>query len=240
MALILNLDQIAYLRATRRYNEPDPVQSAVVAELNGATGVAIQYRRDKKYIKDRDLFMLKGIVKNRLVVEMPPADDAIDKAVEIKPTTVIFSADHADSDSPMSTLEPGDSHADFSSIINRLAGMGIGTGFFIEAEPAHAKTAAKLGANAVLINCSGYTEAKTLDEARNELDRIDKTAETAQKNNLETYAGRGLNYHNLKPLAELGNIDYFMIGHAVCARALMIGFPAAIAELNSIIRTARI
>lgn len=240
MSLLLNLDQIAYLRATRRYNEPDPVQAAVVAELNGASGVAIQYRRDKKYIKDRDLFMLKGIVKNRFCVEMPPADDAIEKAIEIKPTTVIFSADHADSDSPMSTIEPGDSHADYSAIINRLAGMNIQSGFFIEAEPSHAKTAAKLGATAVMINCSGYTESKTLDEARHELDKIDKTAENAQKNNLETYAGRGLNFLNLKPLAELGNIDHFMVGHALSSRALMVGFPKAIEEMNSIIRTARL
>lgn len=239
MSLILNLDQIAYLRAARRYTEPDPVQSAVVAELNGASGVAVQYCRDKKYIKDRDLFMLKGIVKNRFCIEMPPADDAIEKAVEIKPSLVIFSADHADSDSPMSTLEPGDSHADFSSIVNRLAGMGIETGFFIEAEPSHAKTASKLGANAVLINCSGYTEAKTIDEARMELDRIDKTAESAQKNNLEIYAGRGLSFLNIKPLAELGNIDHFMVGHSLCSKALMIGLPNALAEMNNIIRTAR-
>jgi pyridoxine 5-phosphate synthase len=72
--LSVNLDFVAAMREIRHLNEPDPAQAAVLAELAGADGIAIQFRRDRKYIRDRDLYLLKGITKTRLTIEMPPTD----------------------------------------------------------------------------------------------------------------------------------------------------------------------
>ena len=91
-ALTVNIDLVAILRSVRRLNEPDPAQAAVLAELAGADGIGVQLRRDRKYNRDRDLFILKSVVKTKLVVELPPADELIDLAVEIKPWMVILVA----------------------------------------------------------------------------------------------------------------------------------------------------
>ena len=234
-ALTVNLDMVALLRAVRRLGEPDPAQAAVLSEVHGADGIAVQLRRDKKYIRDRDLYLLKGVVKTKLTFEMPPTEDAIERALEIKPWMVTFAADHADSDSPISPIELTGADIDFSEIVNRLDGMGINAGFFIDPDVNEIKAADKMGASSVLLNCSGFTEAKKIDDARREIDRIDKATDTASKCNMAVYAGRGINYKNIQPLAELDNIDEFFIGHAIVTRALLVGFEAAVKEMLNLI-----
>ena len=74
-----------------------------------------------------------------------------------------------------------------------------------------------------------------IDDARREIDRIDKATDTASKCNMAVYAGRGINYKNIQPLAELDNIDEFFIGHAIVTRALLVGFEAAVKEMLNLI-----
>jgi len=89
MALLsVNLDHVAALREVRKRREPDPAQAAVLAEMAGADGIAIQLRRDRKYIRDRDLFILREVVKTRLTIEMPPTDEIIARVLEVKPAMV--------------------------------------------------------------------------------------------------------------------------------------------------------
>lgn len=236
-SLIVNLDLAAQMRAVRRLGEPDPAQAAVLAELSGVDGIAVQIRRDKKYIRERDLYLLKGVVKTKLIFEMPPTEEAVDRALEIKPWMVILAADHADSDSPISPLELTDAEINYSNITNQFIGVGVNVGYFIEPDVSQVKAAAKLGASVVLLNCSSYTYAKNIEDAQRGLDMIDKVAETASKSNLSVYCGRGINYKNIRPLLELGNIDEFSIGHAVITRALLVGLEKAIKEMLNIIQT---
>ena len=142
-SLTVNLDLVAVLRAVRRLGEPDPAQAAVLAELSGVDGVAVQIRRDKKYIRERDLYLLKGVVKTKLTFEMPPTEDAVARALEIKPWMVIMAADHADSDSPISPIELANSDVDFSNQINQLNGVGVNAGFFIEPDVNEVKSCPK-------------------------------------------------------------------------------------------------
>lgn len=234
-SLTVNIDLTTLLRAARRLNEPDPAQVAMLAELAGADGISVQVRRDKKYIHYRDLYILKGVVKSRLILELPPVEELIEKALEIKPWMVLFVADLADSDSPVSTIDFNTVSIDFSEIINRFSGSGVNTGFFVEPESDEIKGAAKSGASAVLINCSGYTEARTIEDAQIELDKVDNTANTAVKSNMIVYCGRGLNYKNVRPLVELDNIDDFIIGHAISSRAFLVGFERAVREMLTLI-----
>ncbi|HKK19834.1 MAG TPA: pyridoxine 5'-phosphate synthase [candidate division Zixibacteria bacterium] len=237
-SLIVNLDLFAVLREMRRLNEPDPAQAAVLAELYGAAGVAVQMRRDRRFIRERDLYILKGIVKTKLVVEIPPVEDLIEKVLEIKPHLVIFVADHADSDIPSTTINFNSTPVDFGAIASRLVGLGVEAGFFVEPDPDEIKGASRAGASAVLINCSGFTEARTFDEAQHELDRIDHAANIAAKANLHVLGGRGVTYKNILPLVELGNISEFIVGHAIGARSILLGYERALEEMIRLLKPA--
>ena len=45
-------------------------------------------RRDRRYMRERDMYMLREIVKTRLSLELPPIEELIEKALEIKPKYV--------------------------------------------------------------------------------------------------------------------------------------------------------
>ncbi len=238
-ALTVNIDLVSVLRSVRRLNEPDPAQAAVLCELAGADGVGVQVRRDRKYIRDRDLYILKSVVKTKLVCELPPADELIDLVLEVKPWIVILVADHADSDSPVSPIDFSNPAVDFGGLTDRFKGVGINVGFFVEPEMDDVKGAARAGAASVLINCSGFTDARTIEDAQSELDRIDRAVNGAAKQGLTVYAGRGITYKNIQPLVELGYIDEFIIGHAVNSRAMLVGYERAVKEMLTLTRAAK-
>lgn len=233
--LSVNLDSVAVMRETRRLSEPDPAQAAVLAELAGADGIAIQLRRDRRYVRDRDLYLLKGIAKSKLTLEMPPVEETIAKALEVKPWMVTFLADHADTSTPLSPIDFKTASVDFGQIADRLRGVGVNVGFFVAPDADDIRGAAKAGAAAVLIDCSGYTEARTLAEAQAELDRVDQAARAASKADLSVHCGRGINYRNVSPLVELGYVDEFVIGYAICARGMLTGFDRAVREMASLV-----
>jgi pyridoxine 5-phosphate synthase len=155
----------------------------------------------------------------------------IDKVMEVKPSTVMLVSDHANSDSPVSGIDFGAAPVDFADIAVRLKGANISVCFFIEPDLDAVKGAAKSGADAVMINCTGYTGARNVTEAQEELDRIDSTVQYAGRSNLSIMAGRGVNYSNIRPLLELGHINDFVIGYAIAARAILTGYQAAVAEM---------
>ena len=235
-SLTVNVDLSAVVRSIARQNEPDPAQVAMLSEMYGANGVSVQFRRDRKYIRERDLYLLKGVVKSKLIIELPPNEESIQKVTEIKPWMVMFAADHADSDSPLSPVDFNNAPIEYSSISNQFSAIGVNVGYFIEPDSDEVKGAARAQASGVLINCSGYTKARSMEDAQRELDRIDKAAQTAEKNNLTIYAGRGLNYKNIQPLVEIGLIDEFIIGHAIASRAMLVGYERAVTEMTALIR----
>ncbi len=237
--LSVNLDGVAVLREARTIGEPDPAQAAVLAEMGGVDGIAIQLRRDRKHIRDRDLYILREVVKTKLTIEIPPTDDLIERVLEVKPAMVTFVADHADSDMPVSGIDFAVPSIDFSDTATRFKGVGTGVCFLIEPETPVVKGASKAGADAVIINCGGFNEARTLDEAQRELDRIDSCAQAASKAGLGVFAGGGVNYKNVPALHELGLIDEFFVGHAIVSRALLRGFETAVADMAALIKTDR-
>jgi len=240
MALLsVNLDHVAAIRELRRLGEPDPAQAAVLAEMAGADGIAISFRRDRKNIRERDLFILREVVKTRLTVEIPPQDEIIGKLIEVKPTMVTFVADSADSSAPSSGIDFGNAPIDFSDTTTRCKGVGIAVSFFIEPDVDAVKGAAKAGADAVLIDCDGFLHARTMDEAQRELDMIDKAAQSASNSGLAVYAGRGISCKSVPALLELGLIDEFFVGNSIISKAVLLGLDAAVKEMCHVLTTKR-
>jgi len=238
MALLsVNLDQVAALREVRKLKEPDPAQAVVLSELAGADGIAVQLRRDRKYIRDRDLYVLREVVKTRLTVEMAPVDENIDKALEIRPWMVTLVADHADSDTPVSGIDFDNAPIDYGDIVVRLKGAGVNVCFFIEPQVLAVKGARRAGASTVVMNCAGFTEARNFEDAQAELDRIDNAAQAAVKIGLSVHAGRSINYKNVIPLLELKLIQEFVIGHAIASRAILTGYGQAVSEMLRLVGT---
>jgi len=84
----VNIDHVATLRQSRGGMEPDPLAAAVLAELAGADGIVVHLREDRRHIQDRDLRLLRQIIKTKLDLEMAPTDEMVKMALGVKPDLV--------------------------------------------------------------------------------------------------------------------------------------------------------
>ena len=232
--LTVQLDLIGYLREWQRAKEPDPAQAAVLAELAGADGVAVHMREDRRLIRDRDLYMLREITKTRFVVEVAPTEAMIDLMCEIKPAQVNLVSEGADDLSALPVDLSGT--VDYKGIVSRLNAQGMTVSLFTSAQPDAIKTVGRTGAQGIVLDSNPYCSARTLAEAQSELDRMDNLSQQARKQGLSVSVMRALSAKNIPPLAELGTIEEFIVGHSLIARASLVGMETAVRDLLPIVR----
>ena len=60
-------------------------------------------------------------------------------------------------------------------------------------------------------------------------------AEAAHAKGLRVNAGHGLNYRNVRPVADMPEIEDLNIGHAIMSRALFVGLDIAVREMLSLV-----
>ena len=85
---MVNIDHVATLREARGINYPDPVYAAGIAEMAGASGIIVHLREDRRHIKDRDVRILRDVVKTKLNLEMAATPEIVDIACDIKPDMI--------------------------------------------------------------------------------------------------------------------------------------------------------
>ena len=73
LRLGVNIDHVATLREVRQGIEPEPVFAALICQAAGADSIVVHLREDRRHIKERDLYILKEVVKIKLNLEMSVA-----------------------------------------------------------------------------------------------------------------------------------------------------------------------
>ena len=66
-----------------------------------------------------------------------------------------------------------------------------------------------------------------------ELDNVRKIAALVRQAGMALHAGHGLTYRNVRPIAAIEGMHELNIGHSIVARALMVGFEAAVREMKN-------
>src|SRR6266581_6153267 len=95
LKLGVNIDHVATLRQARYKGaesgaipEPDPVWAAVEVELAGAHGITVHLREDRRHIQERDVRLLRQVIRTRLNLEMADVPEIVALAEEIHPDEV--------------------------------------------------------------------------------------------------------------------------------------------------------
>ena len=219
----VNIDHVATLRQARRAKEPDPVQAAVLAELAGAHGITVHLRSDRRHIQDRDVEILRQVVKTRLNLEMASTQEMVKVALTIKPDQVTLVPERREELTTEGGLDVVGQHNALAPFIARLSDAGIRVSLFIAADPRQIEMAAKLRAPVIEIHTGGWCDAVVdghAAKAEVEWQRIVKGVGLARSAGLEVHAGHGLDYETAETIAALPgiaelNIGYFMIGEAL-------------------------
>ncbi len=231
MRLGVNIDHVATIREARGTIYPDPVYAAVLAELGGADGITVHIRQDRRHIKERDVLILKDIVKTHLNVESSINQDIQDFLVKVKPRWVCLVPERKEEITTEGGLDIEKFQTETKTAIERLKSAGIKVSIFIEPEKEIVKRAREMGADAVEFHTGKYAE----NPIQSEIDRIEEASEYGASLELEIHAGHGLHYRNIHPLLRIKEIEEFNIGHAIIAHSIFVGIERAVREMKEII-----
>jgi len=232
--LSVKLDHIAVLREARGNKTPEPSRAAVLAELGGADGITIHLRRDRRHIRDRDLFILREVISTRMTVEIAPSEENISRLLEVKPYMVNFVPELDREVTTQNGLDIEENYELLEDATRRFQEIDTKVGLTINPTTDDVKKAARMHVDAVKIFTGGYGNARTEEEGLVELSRLERTAQAADKADLIVIMGQGLNYINLPPLARLGVADEYIIGQAIVARSIMTGMERAVREMANL------
>ncbi|MFI5323729.1 MAG: pyridoxine 5'-phosphate synthase [Thermodesulfobacteriota bacterium] len=229
--LNVNIDHVATLRQARGGKEPDPVLAAYLAELAGAHGIVVHLRGDRRHIQERDLRILRQIVKTKLNLEMAPTGEMVGIASQVKPDMVTLVPENRQELTTEGGLDVAVNIKSASGTVTELKRAGIFVSLFVDPDPGQIEASKKTGAQMVEIHTGSYAEAASEPEREAEFKKIKKAIKKASELGMRVAAGHGLDYINVSHIAEIGEIEELNIGHSIVSRAVMVGFERAVGEL---------
>jgi len=227
----VNVDHVATLRQARRVSYPDPVTAAMLAELAGAEQITIHLREDRRHIQDRDLRILRDTVQTVLNLEMAASSEMVKVAYEFKPDTVTLVPERREELTTEGGLDVSSQRDPLTKLIKNLKDGDIVVSLFIDPDLDQIRASHRCNADRVELHTGRYCEARKEKDRQKELARIVDAAKAAAKLGLGVAAGHGLNYENVRPIARIQEIDELNIGHAIVARAVLVGLERAVREM---------
>src|SRR5262249_25610225 len=210
------------------------------AELAGADGITVHLREDRRHIQDRDVRLLRQTVRSTLNLEMAATDAMIALAREIGPDIVTLVPEKREERTTEGGLDvTGTARDTIARAVSVLQEANTEVSLFIDPDRQQVAASAALGARRIELHTGDYCNARSPAHMRLELERIATAAEEAAARGLHVAAGHGLDYPNVGPVAAVGSIVELNIGHAIIARAMMVGLDRAVRDMIAAIRDAR-
>lgn len=234
----VNVDHIATLRQARKSIYPDPVTAAALAELAGAGQITIHLREDRRHIQERDLKVLRETTQTVLNLEMAATSDMVKLAYEYKPNMVTLVPERREELTTEGGLDVNGQRDSIGRVVKTLKDGDIMVSLFIDPDLDQVKASHKVSADRIELHTGRYCEARDEKERSRELSRIIDAAKTSVKLGMGCAAGHGLNYDNVRPITKIAEIDELNIGHAIVARAVLVGFDRAVREMVELLRAA--
>ncbi|TBR18221.1 pyridoxine 5'-phosphate synthase, partial [bacterium] len=128
----VNIDHVATVRNIRCGVEPEPLFAALISEVAGADSIVVHLREDRRHINEKDLYILKSVVKSRLNLEMSTFDDIIEIACEIKPDQATLVPEKRQEITTEGGLDVVKNFKKIKKTVSRLRHEGIAVSLFID------------------------------------------------------------------------------------------------------------
>ena len=234
----VNIDHVATLRQARGGKEPEPIAAAMLVESAGADGIVVHLREDRRHIQDRDLRLLRQVLKTRLNLEMAPAAEIVNIAIDVKPDLVTLVPERRAELTTEGGLDVIKHKDALKKVIARLQKNDIDVSIFIDPDTKQIETARDICATIIEIHTGRYANTSSRKEEEMEKEEILNAAMFANGIGLTVSAGHGLNYRNVKGIAAIKEIEELNIGHSIISRAVLVGLEKAVSEMRKLIDTA--
>ena len=238
LLLGVNIDHVATLRQARRSTYPDPLHAALQAEQAGADSITLHLREDRRHIQDHDVERMAASLQTRMNLEMAATEEMIAIACRIRPADVCLVPEKRTEVTTEGGLDVVGQEGALRAVVAALQAEGIRVSLFVDPDPHQLAAAVRVGAPVIELHTGAYAEARGAQQVR-ELARLQAGAREAASLGLVVNAGHGLHYHNVQPVAAIREIVELNIGHALIARAVFDGLPAAVREMRRLMVEAR-
>jgi pyridoxine 5-phosphate synthase len=236
MKLGVNVDHVATIREARKTNEPDPVHAAAMAELAGADGITIHLRQDRRHIRERDLKLLRSIVKTKLNLEMAISMEMVKLALKYKPDICTLVPETEDEVTTTGGLDVVMSGEKIEEVAGNLKAAGIEVSIFADPDIDQIKACHRLGIKAIELNTGEYAQNWNNSYAILELEKIKKAVVYAKKLNIRILAGHGLTYQNVANIVAFQDIEELNIGHSIIANSTFLGLSEAVRRMKELLK----
>lgn len=234
--LAVNVDHFATLRQARRSSEPDPVLVALLAEQAGASGIVTHLRGDRRHIQERDLRLLREVIKTKLNLEMAATEEMKKIALKVKPDVVSLVPERPEELTTEGGLDVRRHEKELLPFIQILKKAGIRVSIFVDPMEDQINACRQVGVDLIEINTGRYAELKPSPARDKALEAIKQAASLAEELGLEVHAGHGLDYHNVKPIVAIPQIEELSIGFAIVARSAVVGIERAVRDMIKLLK----
>ncbi|MFO0830724.1 MAG: pyridoxine 5'-phosphate synthase [Phycisphaerales bacterium] len=242
--LSVNIDHVATLRQARYratpadYGEPDAVRAFHEAELGGADGITVHLREDRRHITDRDVELLRALVRTKFNLEMAATDEMVAVAARVRPHTAMLVPEGRNEVTTEGGLDVAAQLPRLKDVVARLHAAGCTASAFIDADPRQVDAAHAAGFDVCEVHTGPYAAAclthggdLRVPALVSEVTRVWNAGARTRSLGMRFNAGHALNYSNVGLIARAPGVAELHIGHAIISRAIYTGLRAATREM---------
>jgi len=232
----VNIDHVATLRNARGEKNPDTVEAARVVYTSGGDMVVMHLRQDRRHIQDSDVERVRHEVKGLIHLEMAATPEMEKIALRVRPDSVCLVPEGPNEVTTQGGMQLTGKQAGLEKIIRNLSGAGIEVSVFADPEPGAIRAAHNMGADAIELCTSAYSQAWGKKLQAKELERLQLAGFLVKELEMELHAGHGLDYYNVVPVARIEGMDCLNIGYSIISRAMFVGLKTAVGEMKRLIQ----
>jgi pyridoxine 5-phosphate synthase len=195
----------------------------------------VHLREDRRHIQDRDVELLQRTVKTGLHLEMAATEEMREIALRLRPRMVCLVPEKREELTTEGGLNVQGREEELRDFLAALHQQGIKSSLFIDADPEQIESARDAGTEYIEIHTGHFADASTEKGATQELNRIHRGIELANRFDLKVNLGHGLDYANIHAFSKTAGIREYSIGHSIVARAALTGMERAVRDMAEIV-----
>ena len=235
----VNIDHVATLRNARNENFPNLSDVAILLTKCEVDLITVHLREDRRHILDEDVFDLKRKNFLPLNLEMASTPEMRDICIKVSPEFCCIVPEKREELTTEGGLNVRKQVKYLKEYIENIKHNGTKVSLFIDPDIDQIDAAIEVGADAVELHTGKYSLLFEKGSYKNELKRIQESAEYCAKNKIVCNAGHGLNFKNVSNISQIENISELNVGHFIVAQSLFNGLKETISKFREIINESR-
>ena len=235
----VNIDHVATLRNARNENFPNLSDVAILLTKCEVDLITVHLREDRRHILDKDVFDLKRNNYLPLNLEMASTPEMREICIKVSPEFCCIVPEKREELTTEGGLNVRKQVKYLKEYIENIKHNGTKVSLFIDPDIDQIDAAIEVGADAVELHTGKYSLLFEKGSYKNELKRIQESAEYCAKNKIVCNAGHGLNFKNVSNISQIENISELNVGHFIVAQSLFNGLKETISKFREIINESR-